>query len=180
MAELLSGLVDARSGSISPFWPRTDRFRSFPMSGHFQIPPACPRPSTKRQLRTLRALLSRRESWSAGTARQASRRSEGPCPPSPVADPQTTVSNASTFITAMFMSGRLPSASAIRMTPTRGNGAAASILARIQANIRATLPPPSMPARLASCRLHLSLCHNGMYRPNGTPFGPADNPAYYI
>ena len=36
-------------------------------------------------------------------------------------------------------------------------------------------------ASLASCRLHLSLCYNEfLHRPNGTPFGPADNPAYYI
>jgi hypothetical protein len=33
------------------------------------------------------------------------------CPPSPAADPQTTAINAGTFITATFMSGRLPSAS---------------------------------------------------------------------
>jgi len=46
IAGLLSGLVDVRSESISPFWPRTDRFRSSPMSGHFQIPPACPKTCT--------------------------------------------------------------------------------------------------------------------------------------
>jgi len=37
-------------------------------------------------------------------------RSDGQCPPSPADDPQTTVIIAGTFISAMFMSGRLPSA----------------------------------------------------------------------
>ena len=45
IAELLSGLVEVRSGSISSFWPRTIHFRH-PMSGHFQIPPAYPKTFT--------------------------------------------------------------------------------------------------------------------------------------
>jgi len=58
-------------------------------------------------------------------------------------------------ITAMFMSARLPSASAIRTIPIRGNGAAVSIQARIQANTSPTPPRPSKkPARISSthCR----------------------------
>jgi hypothetical protein len=43
------------------------------------------------------------------------------CPDFLAADPQSTNRNAGTFITAMFMSGRLPSASGIRTTPIRGN-----------------------------------------------------------
>ena len=36
-------------------------------------------------------------------------------------------------------------------------------------------------ARATSRRLHLSLSQCVvLHRPNGTPFGPADNPAYYI
>jgi hypothetical protein len=46
IAELLSGLVEVRSGSISSFWPRTIHFQSSPMSGHFQIPPAYPKTFT--------------------------------------------------------------------------------------------------------------------------------------
>jgi hypothetical protein len=38
-------------------------------------------------------------------------------PTSPAADPNTTDRNGGTFTTAMFMSGRLPSASGIRTTP---------------------------------------------------------------
>jgi hypothetical protein len=69
----------------------------------------------------------------AGPAAPDTRQPEGPCPNSPAADLQNTVSNAGTFITAMFMSARLPSASAIRSIPTHGNGAAVFTLARIQA-----------------------------------------------
>jgi hypothetical protein len=53
-------------------------------------------------------------------------RFDGACPPSPAADPQTTAIKC-WHITAMFMSGRLPSAVAIRTIPTRGNGTAAFI-----------------------------------------------------
>jgi hypothetical protein len=56
--------------------------------------------------------------------------------------PQTTAINAGTFITVMFMSGRLPSASEIRTTPIRGNGIAASIRDQSRANIRPTPPRP--------------------------------------
>jgi len=37
----MSGYALVRNGSISSFWPRADRFRCFPMSGHFQIASAC-------------------------------------------------------------------------------------------------------------------------------------------
>ena len=59
------------------------------------------------------------------------------------AAPQTTAIDADTFITAMFMSVRSPSASAIHMTPIRGNGAAASIRDQSRANISPTPPRPS-------------------------------------
>jgi len=41
-------------------------------------------------------------------------------PNSPAADPSTTAINAGTFITAMYMSGRLPNASAILTIQTHG------------------------------------------------------------
>ena len=69
---------------------------------------------------------------------------------SPAADPQTTARTADTFITAMFTSARLPSASAIRTVPIRGNGAAVFTLARIRANISPTPPRPSRPAQLVA------------------------------
>jgi hypothetical protein len=71
----------------------------------------------------------------SGVASRHVPRFDGPCPNSPAADPNITDS-AGTFTTAMFMSGRLPNASAIRTTPIRGNGAAASIRARIRASIK--------------------------------------------
>jgi hypothetical protein len=63
------------------------------------------------------------------------------CQNSSAAAPQTTAINAGTFITVMFMSGRLPSASEIRMTPISGNGTAASIRDQSRANIRAARHP---------------------------------------
>ncbi len=50
-----------------------------------------------------------------------------------------------------------------------------------QSETAATFDARAASYKVASCRLHLSLCYNGfLHRPNGTPFGPADNPAYYI
>jgi hypothetical protein len=65
------------------------------------------------------------------------------CQNSSAAAPQTTAINAGTFITVMFMSGRLPSASEICTTPIRGNGIAASIRDQSRANIRPRPPRPS-------------------------------------
>jgi hypothetical protein len=51
----------------------------------------------------------------------------GACPPSPAADPQITAKNAGKSITAIFMPGRSPSASATLTTPSHGDGVAASM-----------------------------------------------------
>jgi len=68
------------------------------------------------------------------------------------------------FITATFMSGRLPSAVAIRTIPTRGNGAAAFILVRFQANIRAArLRPSTRPTPISN--LHGECFYQNAPRP---------------
>jgi len=60
----------------------------------------------------------------------------GACPPSPAADRLTLPKNAGTSITAMCRSVRSQSVSASRTKRIRGAGIAASIRARIWANIR--------------------------------------------
>ncbi len=44
-------LREVAYGSISSFWPRTDDFRSTPISRHFQRPSACLKGANKRHMR---------------------------------------------------------------------------------------------------------------------------------
>ena len=104
-------------------------------------------PSDIRILSRIAPATPKRAPWACCRARQVALRYvprfNVACQNLSAAAPQTTAIDADTLITAMFMSVRSPSASAIHMTPIRGNGAAASIRDQSRANISPTPPRPS-------------------------------------